>query len=218
MSINVLLADDHPIVRQGLRRLLEMEADFKVVAEASDGTEALQLLERYRPDVLIVDLMMPSLNGFEVILQAAHRFPTLAMIVLSMHQDSIYVVQALRNGARGYVLKDSSPTELVDAVNEVVAGRRFLSAKIIEKLGDPALLSLDESAGIDAYQILTDRQREVLQLAVEGLTSAEIARRLSISPRTAEAHRAQIMRKLGLSSQAELIRYAIRQGILPLDG
>lgn len=218
MTIKVLLADDHPIVRQGLRRLLEMESDFSVVAEADDGSEALQLLERYRPDVLIVDLMMPMLNGFEVIRQAAHRFPKIAMIVLSMHQDTVYVVQALRNGARGYVLKDSSPTELVDAVNEVVAGRRFLSAKIIEKLGDPAVLELDEQIENDAFQVLTDRQREVLQLAAEGLTSVEIARRLSISPRTAETHRAQIMRKLGLSSQADLIRYAIRQGILPLNG
>jgi len=217
MSIKVLLADDHPIVRQGLRRLLEMETNFSVVAEASDGLEALQLLERYRPDVLIVDLMMPGLNGFEVIRQASHRFPLVAMIVLSMHQDSVYVYQALRSGARGYVLKDSSPTELVDAVNEVMEGRRFLSAKIVQKLGAPSELNLDEGAEKDTGQILTDRQREVLQLAAEGLTSAEIARRLSISPRTAEAHRAQIMRKLGLSNQADLIRYAIRQGILPLE-
>lgn len=218
MSIKVLLADDHPIVRQGLRRLLELEADFSVIAEAGDGTEALHLLERYKPDVLIVDLMMPSLNGFEVIRQASHRFPKIAVIVLSMHQDNVYVAQALRNGARGYVLKDSSPTELVDAVNEVVAGRRFLSAKIAERIGDLSTLPYDEHAENDAFQVLTERQREVLQLAVEGLTSVEIARRLSISPRTAEAHRAQIMRKLGLSSQAELIRYAIRQGILPLEG
>lgn len=217
MSIKVLLADDHPIVRQGLRRLLEMETEFTVVAEADNGTEALQLLERYRPDVLIVDLMMPLVNGFEVIRQTAQRFPKVAVIVLSMHQDNVYVTQALRNGARGYVLKDSSPTELVNAVNEVSAGRHFLSAKIADKLGDFSLALSGVPSSNERNEALTNRQREVMMLAAQGLTSVEIARRLSISPRTAEAHRAQIMRKLGLASQADLIRYAIREGILPLD-
>lgn len=216
MSVTVLLADDHPIVRQGLRHLLEAEPNVKVVGEASNGLEAVQLVEKFKPDVLIVDIVMPQLNGLEVLKQVRERSPATCCIVLSMQSADVYVVEALKVGALGYVLKETGPSELINAVNQVIQGQRYLSPRISERLID-VLIETSQKSVSDPYQTLTNREREVLQMAAEGLSSAEIARRLSISPRTAELHRGRMMNKLGLRNQTELIRYAFKRGILTLD-
>ncbi|MGE5373977.1 MAG: response regulator [Bacteroidota bacterium] len=216
MSVTVLLADDHPIVRQGLRRLLEGESNLRVVGEASNGLEAVQLVEKFKPDILIVDIVMPELNGLEVLKQVRERSPGTCSIVLSMQSADVYVVEALKAGALGYVLKETGPSELVNAVHQVIQGQRYLSPRISERLIDVLIESAQKSTA-DPYQTLTNREREILQMAAEGLSSAEIAKRLSISPRTAELHRGRMMNKLGLKNQTELIRYAFKRGILTLD-
>jgi len=216
MTTTIVLADDHQVVRQGLRALLEAEADFRLIGEAGDGLETVQLVERLKPHVLIVDLMMPSLNGLEITRQVSQRSPQTRIVILSMHANEAYVLEALRNGAVGYVLKDSSIAELVQAVREVVSGRRYLSPPLSERAIE-AYLRKAEPATLDPYETLTLREREVLHLAAEGHTNAEIAEHLSISPRTAETHRANMMRKLDLRTQTDLIRYALRRGILPME-
>lgn len=212
----IVLADDHHIVRQGLRALLEAEPDFSLVGETGDGLEAVQLAERLRPDVIVLDLMMPGLNGLEATRQIAARAPQTRVVILSMHANEAYVLEALRNGAAGYVLKDSSAAELVRAVREVVAGRRYLSPPLSERAIEAYIQKAQETPR-DPYDTLTNREREVLHLAAQGHSSAEIAARLSLSPRTVETHRAHLMRKLGLRSQTDLIRYALQRGIIPLE-
>jgi DNA-binding NarL/FixJ family response regulator len=217
MTVTVLLADDHPIVRQGLRHLLEAEPDLRVAGEASDGLEAVQLAEKLKPNVLVVDMMMPGLNGLEVIRQVKRRSPKTCCIVLSMQSADVYVVEALKAGALGYILKDTGPGELVNAVQQVLQGQHYLSPRLSERLINVFIQTADELPP-DPYETLTDREREVLQMAAEGMTSAEIAKRLSISPRTAELHRGRMMEKLGLHKQTDLIRYALKRGILSMDG
>ncbi len=216
MTVTILLADDHPIVRQGLRHLLEGESNMKVVGEASNGLEAVQFVERLNPQVLIVDIVMPELNGLEVLKQVRERVPGTRCIVLSMQSADVYVVEALKAGALGYVLKETGPSELVNAVHQVIQGNRYLSRRISERLIDVLIESNQKSAS-DPYQTLTNREREILQMAAEGYSSAEIGKRLSISPRTAELHRARMMNKLGLKNQTDLVRYAFKRGILTLD-
>ena len=214
--IKIVLADDHNIVRQGLRALLEAEADFSVVGEAGDGLEALRLVEQLNPNVLVLDLMMPGLNGLEVARQLNKHPAHPRIVVLSMYSNEAYVLESLVNGASAYVLKDSSSADLVHAVREVAAGRRYLSPP----LSDRAIEAYQEkakAATLDKHESLTTREREVLQLAAEGHTSTEIAARLGISSRTAEAHRSNLMHKLGLHTQADLIRYALRRGIIPME-
>lgn len=212
-KLTIVLADDHKVVRQGLGSLLKAEPDFNVVGEANDGLEAVRLTERLQPDVLLVDLAMPGLGGLEVIRQVNKRFPQIHIIVLSMHATEAYVLEALRNGASGYILKESSVTEVVKGVREVAAGRRFLSSSLSQRAIE-ASLDRAETGPSDPYETLTNREREVLQLVAEGHSSSEIGRRLFISPRTVEIHRQNMMRKLGLRNQAELIRYALTKGIL----
>jgi DNA-binding NarL/FixJ family response regulator len=212
----IVLADDHRVVRQGLRALLEAEPDFSVVGEAGDGLEALQLIEQLKPNVLVLDLMMPGLNGLEVTRQAGKYSSHTRIVILSMYANEAYVLEALGNGASAYVLKDSSSADLVLAVREAASGRRYLSPP----LSDRAIEAYQEKAkasALDNYETLTTREREVLQLAAEGNTSSEIAARLGISPRTAETHRTHLMHKLGLHTQADLIRYALRRGIIPME-
>ena len=216
MTISILLADDHHVVRQGLRALLEAETDFHVLGEASDGLEAVQQVERLQPDVLLVDVMMPGLSGLEAARQVRERFPKTQVVVLSMHSNEAYVLEALRNGAMGYVLKDSDAAELVNAVREAYAGRRYLSPPLSDVIID-AYVNKSRETVLDVYDTLTNREREVLQLAAEGHTNADVASRLGISPRTVEIHRTNMMRKLGLHTEHELIRYALRRGILPAD-
>jgi two-component system response regulator NreC len=214
--LTIVLADDHHVVRQGLRALLEAAPDFRVVGEAGDGLEAVELAEHLQPDVLVLDLMMPGLNGLEVTRQVSQRSRQTRVVILSMYDNEGYVVQALRNGASAYVLKESSAHNLVRAVREVAAGRRYLSPP----LSEPSIETYIEKAKgapLDLYDTLTTREREVLQLVAEGHSSREIAERLYISPRTAEIHRANMMRKLGLHNQTGLIRYALQRGILPME-
>lgn len=211
---SIVLADDHPIVRQGLKALLEGEAGWHVIGEASDGLSAVDLIEQLQPDVAIIDVMMPDLNGLEVVRRVKRRAPNTLVIVLSMHADEPYVLEALQGGALGYVLKGQSTTSLVEAVHEVLAGHRYLSPPLTERAIDAYLQrALDADRPIDPYDMLTPREREVLHLAAQGRTNAEIGERLAISPRTVETHRANLMRKLDLRTQADLIRYALQRGI-----
>jgi DNA-binding NarL/FixJ family response regulator len=217
MSIRIVLADDHRVVREGFRALLAAEKDFEIVGETGDGLEALRLVERLKPDLILVDLMMPGLGGLEVARQVAQRGSATRVVVLSMHSNEAYVLQALKNGAAGYVLKDASSTELVRAVREAVAGRRYLSPPLSEKAVEAYLHKAKTSETVDRYQTLTTREREVLHLSAEGHTNAQIAMRLFISPRTVETHRSNLMHKLGIRTHSELIRYALQRGILSFE-
>ena len=212
----IVLADDHHVVRQGLRALLEKEPDFSIAGEAADGLQAVDLVDRLNPDVLVIDLMMPGLSGMEVTRQVRQRSPRTHIVILSMYSNEAYVIEALRNGAAAYVLKNSSAADLVRAVREVTAGRRYLSPPLsegaIETYAEKA-----KSTPLDPYETLTTREREVLHFVAQGYTNVEIGDLLSISPRTVETHRANLMRKLGLETQTDLIRYALQRGIIPLD-
>lgn len=212
----IALADDHQIVRQGLRVLLEAEPDFSVVGEAGDGLAAILLVDSLRPNILLLDLMMPGLNGQEVIRTVRKRQPKTRIVVLSMHSSEPYVIEALKNGAAGYVLKDASSADLIRAVREVVAGRRYLSAPLSERAIE-AYQEKARASAADRYDMLTTREREVLQLAAEGHTNSGIAKRLGIGPRTAETHRTNLMHKLDLHSQTDLIKFAIERRIIPLE-
>jgi two-component system response regulator NreC len=208
--INIILADDHNIVRKGIRAILADESDFKVIGEAADGLEAINLVEKLEPDVLVLDLMMGGINGLEVTRQL-HKT---GIVVLSMHSNEAYVIEALRSGARGYILKDNTTDELARAIREVAAGHRYLSSVLAER----AIEVYTNTATItsqDPYDQLTTREREVLQMAAQGNSNSDIAERLFISPRTIETHRANLMRKLGLHSHAELLKFAIMHGIIP---
>ena len=215
MTVTLLLVDDHPLIRQGLRHLFEGEPEFKVIGEAGDGLEALLLVERLKPNILVVDMMMPGLNGLEVLRQIKHISPDTRTIVLSMQSADAYVIEALKNGAAGYVLKETGPSELVNAVREVTHGNQYLSVKISERLQVGGRKILDTPS--DAYETLTTREREILQMTAEGRTSQEVGDKLTISPRTVEVHRSNLMNKLGLHNQTELIRFAIKRGIISMD-
>jgi DNA-binding NarL/FixJ family response regulator len=216
MTLSIVLADDHPVVLLGMRTLLEPEPDFSIVGEAGDGLETTRLVERLQPDVLVLDLMMPGLNGLEALRIVRQRSSRTRVVVLSMHSSNAFVAEALKNGATGYVLKGSCEEDLVRAVREVGAGRRFLSAPVTERAIE-AYIEQSRSAELDPHETLTPREREVLQLAAEGKTSSETAARLHVSHRTVENHRANLMRKLGLQNQSELVRYALRRRLIPLE-
>jgi DNA-binding NarL/FixJ family response regulator len=209
----IVLADDHKVVRQGLRKLLETEPGFRIIGEAGDGLEVTRLVEQLQPDVLVLDLMMPALNGLEITRQVRKHSRKTQVVILSMHKDESYVLEALKNGAAAYVLKDSSMEELVTAVHEAAANRRYLGPPLSNSAIE-AYIHGASTTELDPYYSLTTREREVFQLAAEGHTNSEIGARLFISPRTVEVHRANMMDKLGLRSQIDLIRYAIKRGIL----
>ena len=207
-----IIADDHEIVRRGLRGILEGEGPCRVIAEASDGLTAAQLAEKYKPHVLVLDLNMPRLHGIEVLRQTRTTSPHTRVIVLSMHNDEPYVIEALRAGAMAYILKGSESQEIMQALKDVIAGRRFLSAPLSEwAINALAAKPADET---DPLHSLTQRERTVVQLAAEGHSNAEIAEKLFISPRTAETHRTNLLRKLGLQTQTDLVRFAIRKGLI----
>jgi two-component system response regulator NreC len=214
--ITIVLADDHEVVRLGLRALLEKEPDFRIVGEAADGLQTVNFVKQLNPNVLVLDLMMPGINGIEVTWQVKKHSPLTHVIILSMYSNEAYVVETLRKGAEGYVLKDSTGSDLVKAVREVVAGRRYLSPPFSERAID-IYIQTTKTTALDLYETLTPREREVLHMAAQGYTNVEIADRLSISPRTVEVHRSNMMNKLGLHNQAGLIRYAMQRGILPLE-
>jgi DNA-binding NarL/FixJ family response regulator len=213
--ITVFLADDHPIVRQGLRALLEADGKCQVVGEATDGLTAIEQLTHLQPQVAILDVQLPDLNGLEVARRAQTQSPGTRVIMLSMYANEPYVLDALRHGAMGYVLKGTSTSDLLAAVDAVVAGRRYLSAPLNERAIDTYTLRAAASEEpLDRYDLLSSREREVFQLAAQGLSNPEIGERLTISPRTAETHRANLLRKLGLQTQTDLVRYALDRGIL----
>lgn len=211
--ITAIIADDHEIVRRGLRTVLENDAGCTVLAEASDGLSAVQLVEKHKPTLLILDLNMPRLHGIEVLRQTRASSPNTRVIILSMHNDEPYVIETLRGGAMAYILKGSESPEIAQAVKEVLAGRRFLSAPLSEWAINALLTKPVDNA--DPLAAVTPRERMVLQLAAEGASNAEIAEKLFISPRTAETHRTNLLRKLGLQTQTDLVRWAIRKGLIP---
>jgi DNA-binding NarL/FixJ family response regulator len=216
MSISILLTDDHTILRQGLRAILENEKDFVIIGEAYDGQGALDLVQALKPDVLVLDLGLPALSGLEVIRRLYHSHCQTQIVVLSMHANGAYIYEALKYGAKGYVLKGSDAKELTQAIRQVMRGEKYLSPQLSEVAAE-AQSRMKQSHGLDPYKTLTNREREILPLAARGMSSNEIGRLLSISPRTVEVHRARILHKLGLQNQAELIRFALLRGILAFD-
>ena len=212
--VRILLADDHTIVRQGLRKVLEERPEWEVVAEAGDGREAVRLAEQHRPDVAIVDVAMPLLNGIETTRQITKRVPTTRVLVLSMHADEAYVTQILQAGATGYLLKDSADVDLVKAVEEAVSGRSFFSPAIARVMLDDYRRQLTDKGVSDRYEILSEREREIFQLIAEAKANKEIAALLNVSTSTVETHRAHIMEKLDLHSAAEIVLYAVRRGVI----
>jgi two-component system, NarL family, response regulator NreC len=217
-TVRIVLADDHAMVREGVRALLRAEADLEVVGEAGDGLTALEMVERLRPDVLVADLMMPGLGGLELTRQAARRSPRTRVVILTMHAAEPFVLEALERGASAYVLKDRGVAELVRAIHETVSGRRYLSPPLSDKAVTAyAPMAREQKARHDPYERLTFRERQVLHLAAEGLRNTAVAERLGISVRTAETHRSRVLGKLGLRSQTELVRWALRRGVVTLD-
>lgn len=211
-TIRIILADDHHIVRQGFKSLLENQEGFSVIAEAGDGHEAVKATNLLKPDVLVADLMMPGLNGLEVTRQARKLSPHTKVILLSMYMDEPYVIEALQNGACGYVLKECDISDLVKAIHEAAAGRHYLSSPLSER----AIMAYKEKtkgASLDLYHTLTTREREVLQLVVEGYANSQIAAKLFIGTRTVESHRANMMQKLSINSRADLMKYAVKKGL-----
>jgi two-component system, NarL family, response regulator NreC len=213
MTISILLADDHHLVRQGIRTLLESEPELEVVGEASNGIDCVQLVEKLKPQVVVLDLMMPGINGLEVTRQVSG---STRVVILSMHANEAYVLEALQKGAYGYVLKDSTADELIQAVQDVARGKRYLSPPFSDN-AIAAYVQKAQDTSTDRYESLSNREREIFFMVASGYSNNEISSALSISPRTVEGHRSNIMHKLNLQSQADLIRYAIRKGILPLE-
>jgi DNA-binding NarL/FixJ family response regulator len=214
--ITIVLADDHTIVRQGLRALLAAESDFRVVGVAEDGRAAVELVTRVAPAVLVVDLMLPGLDGLEVTRRTTQSCPGTRVVVLTMHANQAYVAAALRSGALGFVLKDSDRSELINAVRAAARSERYLGPPF-SGTGLAAYLEQTAASPPDRYEMLTSREREVSHLAADGASNPEIARRLFISTRTVEDHRAAVLRKLGLRNQTELVRFALQRGTLRLD-
>lgn len=212
--IRILLADDHAVVRDGLRALLDRQADFAVVAEASDGRECLELAEKHSPDVVIMDVAMPRMNGIEATRRILAANPAIAIVILSMHHDESYVLQSLKAGAKGYLLKDSPREDVLDAIRSAAQGRPFLSRKVSRMLQEEYVGQLRSKGLDDSYELLTDREREILQLLAEGRANKEVATILNISPTTVETHRGHILRKLSLHGTADLILYAVRKRII----
>jgi two-component system, NarL family, response regulator NreC len=213
-AIRVFLADDHAMMRSGLRLLLEREPDMSVIGEAPDGRAALDALSRQPADVVVMDVTMPGLNGIEAAAQIARLYPKTRAIMLSMHSDETYVLRCLRAGARGYVLKESAEGELIAAIRTVVAGKSFFSPKVQRLLQQDHVERLRRSGSTDTYDLLSDREREILQLIAEGNSNKEVAARLHLSVYTVETHRKNIVDKLNLHGPADLILYAVRKGLV----
>lgn len=211
--VNIVVVDDHQMMRQGLCALIKEQPDFQVLGDAGNGEEGLKLVESLHPDVIVLDMAMPGLNGVEVARRVVQKSPKCAIVILSMYAAEGYVREAIAAGAKAYVLKQDSAEELVRAIREAIAGRHYISRRLTQK-------AISSYAGVSSqpgelYQTLTAREREVLQLVAEANTSVKIAAKLFISPRTVEFHRANIMRKLGIDTQQELMRYCLEQGISP---
>ncbi len=212
--VKVLVADDHTIIRSGLRHLLEREPDFQVIGEAADGREALDLALKMRPDVVLLDIAMPKLNGIDAGREIAAHLPKASVIILSMHSDEGYVLKALKAGARGYLLKDSAESDIINAVRAVGSGKAYFSPEISRMMVDDYVRGLQQRGVEDSYELLSLREREVMQLLAEGKSNKEIAGLLGVSLHTIETHRSNIFEKLNLHSLPELILYAVRKGVI----
>lgn len=214
--ISIVIADDHSILRQGLKALLDAEKDLKVIGEAANGVQALEICEKLHPNILILDISMPGLGGLEVTKQLKEHSPQTRILILSMHADETYVMESLRNGADGYILKDETASVLINAVRDVFAGKRYLSPSLSQKMIE-AIIDRADSVSKDSLDELTKREKQVLTLAAQGNTNAQIAHILNVAQRTAETHRANLMRKLQLRNQSELIRYALKRKLVSIE-
>ena len=213
-KLRILLGDDHTLIRQGLRKILEERQEWQVVAEAGDGRAAVQQAIAHEPDVAVLDIGMPLLNGIEATRQIVRRFPNIAILIVSMHADEAYITQALQAGARGYLLKDSAGTDLIAGVAAVAAGKSFFSPAVAKVMLDDYVRRLADKGIVDRYDSLSEREREIFQLVAEGHSNKEIADLLSVSPSTVETHRAHIFEKLDVHNTAELVLYAVRRGVI----
>jgi RNA polymerase sigma factor (sigma-70 family) len=214
MSIRVLLADDHGVVRKGLRFLLERQPDMEIVGEAADGREAVRLAEAENPDIVIMDIAMPLLNGIEATAQMVKRNPAIAVIILSVHSDEDYLLSSLNAGAKGYLLKDSAEVDLVRAIEAVRKGTPFFSPEIAKTMLEDYMRFLQQRNLQDSYDLLTEREKEVLQLLAEGKSNKEVASILDVSVYTVDSHRTHLMQKLNLHNTAEIVLYAVRKKII----
>jgi DNA-binding NarL/FixJ family response regulator len=212
--LRILLGDDHTLVRQGVRKILEARPNWTVVAEAGDGREAVRATVELEPDVAVLDVGMPLLNGIEATRQIARKVPGVHVLIVSMHADEAYITQALQAGATGYLLKDSADTDLIRAVEDVAAGRSFLSPAVARVMVDDYVRHLASRGIVDRYDALSEREREIFQLVAEGHSNKAIADILSISPATVETHRAHVLQKLDLHNTAEVVLYAVRRGVI----
>jgi len=213
-KLRILLADDHIVMRTGLRSLLERQPNLEVVGESENGREIVDLVTSLKPDVVVMDVGMPVLNGIEATKTIVTQHPTTAVVILSMHVDESYVMRALKAGARGYLLKDSAPADLISAIQAVSQNKSFFSPKVSRILAEDYVRVLKQKGAVDSYDLLTSREREILQLIAEGKANKEVAAALNISPYTVETHRSHILEKLNLHNPAELILYAVRKGII----
>ena len=213
-KIRVLLADDHAIVREGIKRILAEEPDIEVVGEAGDGLQAVEMAKKLKPDVAILDITMPALNGIEATRQIRSSLPNTHTLTLTMHEDDTYVFQLLKAGAAGYVLKRAAATDLVQAVRAAQRGEAFLYPSVAKAVVADYLKRLEEGEGREMYDGLTEREKEILTQVADGATNQEIARKLFISIKTVQTHRAHIMEKLDLHDRTKLVRYAIRKGLI----
>jgi len=213
-KLRILLADDHTVMRAGLRALLERQPNLEVVGEAENGRQTVQLSASLRPDVVVMDIGMPILNGIEATKEIVNQRLATAVVILSMYSDESYVMRALKAGARAYLLKDSAAADLISAIHAVSQGKSFFSPKVSRILAEDYVRILKQKGAVDSYDLLTSREREILQLLAEGKTNKEVATTLNISPYTVETHRSHILEKLNLHTPAELILYAVRKGII----
>ena len=213
-NLRVLLADDHIVMRAGLRALLDRQPNLEVVGECENGRETVELAGSLRPDVVVMDVGMPGLNGIEATKTIVDRHSSPAVVILSMHADESYVMRALKAGARGYLLKDSAAADLIGAIQAVSQGKSFFSPKVSRILAEDYVRVLKQKGDVDTYDLLTGREREILQLLAEGKANKEVATALNISPYTVETHRSQVLQKLNLHTPAELVLYAVRKGII----
>jgi len=213
-KLRILLADDHIVMRTGLRALLERQPNLEVVGESENGRETVELVASLGPDVVVMDVAMPVLNGIEATKTIVTQRPAIAVVILSMHADESYVMRALKAGARGYLLKDSAAADLISAIEAVSQNKSFFSPKVSRILAEDYVRVLKQKGAVDSYDLLTGREREILQLLAEGKANKEVATALNISPYTVETHRRHILEKLNLHNPAELILYAVRKGII----
>ena len=213
-KVRILLGDDHTLVRQGLRKILEVRSDWEVVAEAGDGREAVRQAETLDPHVAVLDVSMPLMNGIEATRQITRRSPEVRILILSMHANEAYIIQALKAGAKGYMLKDSADTDLIRAVLAVAAGKSFFSPAVAKVMLDDYVRHLADKGIVDRFESLSEREREIFQLVAEGHSNKDTADILGVSAATVETHRSHVLQKLDIHNTAELVLYAVRRGVI----